>query len=301
MLAGMEIGWSQSLERLEMQVCPGTSPGFGTATAERELVLSRVFDAPREVVFDAWTNPQHVGKWWGPKGFTTTTHRIDIRTGGEWAFIMHGPDGRDYENHLYYDEIVKPERIVYTHGPAPRFQSTITFIEQNGKTKVTMRMVHESTEIRNNIAKYAVDGGFEHMACLAEFLGDKHQPLAIGLPSEREIILRRVFDAPRELVFEMMTKCEHVKRWWGPRSLSMVECEMDYRPGGTWRYVQQMPDGAKAVFKGTYHEIVPPEKIVATECFDEPRLGSPQWHSTVTLKEEGGRTTLTTQIGRAHV
>ena len=79
-------------------------------------------------------------------------------------------------------------------------------------------------------------------------------------------------------------------------SLSMVECEMDFRPGGTWRYVQQMPDGAKAVFKGTYHEIVPPEKIVATECFDEPRLGSPQWHSTVTLKEEGGRTTLTTRV-----
>ncbi|MEQ1885650.1 MAG: SRPBCC domain-containing protein [Bryobacteraceae bacterium] len=296
MMAGMEMGWSQSLERLEMQVSPGSASGLGSSTADRELVLSRVFDAPRDLVFEAWTNPKHVGKWWGPKGFTTTTHNIDLRPGGEWRFIMHAPDGTDYENHIAYNEIVKPERIVYTHGPAPWFQSTVTFAEQAGKTKITMRTVFASSEMRNNIAKYAVEGGFEHLGCLAEFLGDKYQPMAIALPSEREIILRRVFHAPRALVFEMLTKCEHLKRWWGPRSCPLVECEMDARPGGTWRYVSQMADGTRAYFKGTYHQIVPPETIVATECFDEPRLGSPEWLATVTLTEKDGRTTLTSRI-----
>jgi uncharacterized protein YndB with AHSA1/START domain len=295
-LARMEAGWAQSLERLQMQVAPGSSPGFGGATADREIVISRVFDAPRELVFDAWTNPERVGKWWGPKGFTTTTHSIDIRPGGEWLFVMHGPDGKDYDNQIVYDDIVKPDRIVYRHLPTPRFQSTVTFTEHGGKTKVTMRTVFESPEIRNNVAKYAVEGGFQHMGCLAAHLGDKHQPLVIGLPSEREIILRRVFDAPRALVFEMLTKCEHVRRWWGPRSLAMVECEMNVRPGGTWRHVLRNPDGSRTVFKGTYHEIVPPEKIVATECFDEPRLGSPQWESTVTLTEQDGKTTLTSRV-----
>ncbi|MEQ1947104.1 MAG: SRPBCC domain-containing protein [Bryobacteraceae bacterium] len=277
---------------------PSTSTKNGPPpnTADRELVVSRVFDAPREVVFDAWTNPEHVGKWWGPNGFTTTTHSIDIREGGEWRFVMHGPDGNDYDNHIVYDEITKPERIVYRHLSAPWHQATITFVEQRGKTKVTLCSVFETPEIRNRIAKYAVDGGLEHLGCLAGFLRDNFQPLAIGLPSEREIILRRVFHAPRVLVFEMLTKCEHVKRWWGPRSCLMVSCEMDARPGGTWRHVLQMPDGAQRVFKGTYHEIVSPEKIVATECFDEPRLGSPEWLATVTLTEHDGKTTLTSRI-----
>lgn len=302
MLAGMEIGWSQSLERLQGLVAPGEAAGWAGATAERELVISRVFDAPREVVFDAWVNPEHVGKWWGPAGFTTTTERIDIREGGEWEFVMHGPDGRNYPNHHRYEEVVAPERIVYTHGPAPKFQSTITFAEQqNGKTKVTMRMVLESEAMRKAIAPIAVPGGFEHLASLAEYLGDRHQPLAIGLPSEREIILRRVFAAPRALVFEMMTKCEHLKNWWGPRICQLVQCKVDLRPGGEWRFVQRLPDGKEQVFRGVYQEIVAPERIVSTECYDEPAIGSPEWLSTVTLEEHDGKTTLTTRLEHASI
>jgi len=293
MLAGMEAGWSQSLERLERQLVPGSGP---VSTADREIVISRVFDAPRELMFDAWTNPEHVGKWWGPNGFTTTTHEIDIRPGGVWRFIMHGPDGTDYDNHIVYNEITKPERLVYTHGPAPKFQSVVTFSDHGDRTKVTMRTILETPEVRDNLAKYAVEGGRQHLRNLAEFLNDTYQPLVIALPSEREIVLTRVFDAPRSLVFEMLTKPEHVTRWWGPRATSMVMCEMDVCPGGTWRHVLRMPDGAETVFKGVYHEIVPPEKIVATECFDEPRLGSPKWLATVTLEEHDGRTTLTSRV-----
>src|SRR5438046_2130260 len=124
----------------------------------------------------------------------------------------------------------------------------------------------------------------------------KTSPLTVTLPSDREIVLTRVFEAPRWLVFEAMTKPEHLVRWWGPRSSTLVVCEVDFRPGGTWRYVLRGPDGKDFRFRGVYHEIVPPERLVCTECFDEPSLGSPEWLATVTLDEHDGKTTLTSRI-----
>jgi uncharacterized protein YndB with AHSA1/START domain len=85
-------------------------------TDPRSIVATRVLDAPRELVFSAWTDQKHLAQWWGPNGFTTTTYAFDFRAGGVWRFVMHGPDGRDYENRITFDEIVEPERIVYHHG-----------------------------------------------------------------------------------------------------------------------------------------------------------------------------------------
>src|SRR5207248_2469506 len=87
-----------------------------TLVGDREIVATRIFDAPRELVFKVWTDPKHIGNWWGPKGFATTTFSMDVRPGGVWRFVMHGPDGRDYENKITYLEVVAPERIVYKHG-----------------------------------------------------------------------------------------------------------------------------------------------------------------------------------------
>ncbi|MCC6457824.1 MAG: SRPBCC family protein [Caldilineaceae bacterium] len=126
-------------------------------TAGRELIIERVFDAPRELVFDAWTDPAHVAHWWGPTGFTTTTQGMDVREGGIWRFIMHGPDGTDYPNKIVYTEVVKPERLVYVHGDdkddndgdkesdAGQFQVTVTFAEQGNQTQITMRMLFATT------------------------------------------------------------------------------------------------------------------------------------------------------------
>src|SRR5258706_2724536 len=75
-----------------------------------------VFDAPRELVWKVWTEPEHIGMWWGPDGFTTTTHKMEVKAGGVWRFVMHGPDGRDYQNKITFIEVVKPERLVYKHG-----------------------------------------------------------------------------------------------------------------------------------------------------------------------------------------
>ena len=111
------------------------------------------------------------------------------------------------------------------------------------------------------------------------------------MPSDREIVITRVFDAPRRLVFEALTKPEHLKHWWGMKSLTMVVCEMDFRPGGAWRFVMRGPDGNDYGFRGEYREIVPPERVVSTFEFE----GMPGHVSleTLTLDELDGKTKLT--------
>ena len=87
-----------------------------SATADREIVISRVIDAPQELVFEAFTEVRHLSRWWGPEGFTTTTQSFEFRPGGEWDFVMHGPDGTDYTEWITWSEIVPPERIALSHG-----------------------------------------------------------------------------------------------------------------------------------------------------------------------------------------
>src|SRR5712671_6595615 len=127
--------------------------GAAAEAGEREIVITRVFDAPRELVFQMWTDPEHVAKWWGPKGFTSTIYELDVKEGGVWRFVMHGPDGTDYKNLVIYDEIVKPERLVYSHVSGPRFQMTLTFAERGGKTELTARMIFESAAERTRVIK----------------------------------------------------------------------------------------------------------------------------------------------------
>jgi uncharacterized protein YndB with AHSA1/START domain len=144
---------------------------------EREIVLSRVFDAPRSLVFKAWTEKEHLTAWFCPKGFTTTTHEIDIRVGGRWRFDMFGPDGRRWPNRIVFLEIRSPDRLVFDHGgdkddDPTRFRVTITFDEQsNGKTVVTMRQLHPTKEQRDaGIGFGAVEIGYTTIDNLAAYL-----------------------------------------------------------------------------------------------------------------------------------
>ncbi len=147
------------------------------STADREILVTRSFDAPRELVWKAWTDPKHIVQWWGPIGFTTTTQSMDVRPEGTWRFVMHGPDGRDYINKIIYIEVVKPERLVYRHAgdeetEPVRFHVTVTFEEENGKTKLTMRSVFDSAEElkRVNDTYGAIEGAKQTIGRLAEYL-----------------------------------------------------------------------------------------------------------------------------------
>ena len=148
----------------------------------RSIVGTRVFDAPRDLVFAAFTDPKHLAQWWGPNGFTTTTSAFDFRPGGVWRFVMHGPDGRDYQNRITFDEIVRPERIVYRHSGSEdgggddvepvQFKQTVIFEDLGGKTRLVWRGDFPSAAERDRVIKDygAAKGLAETMARLAEFV-----------------------------------------------------------------------------------------------------------------------------------
>lgn len=177
-LSGMETGWTQSLERLNALLHNYLKNGsmhhnsFTTETADREITGSRIFNAPRELVFKMWTDPEHIVKWWGPTGFRNTIFEMDVRPGGKWRHMMHGPDGVDYKNESIYLEVVKPERLVYQHVSAPGFISTVTFEDLGDKTKVNMHMLFETAEIRDTTVKVfnAIQGLQETLQRLADQL-----------------------------------------------------------------------------------------------------------------------------------
>jgi uncharacterized protein YndB with AHSA1/START domain len=271
--------------------------------SEREIVISRVFDAPRELVWKAWTDPKHVVNWWGPRGFTTTIHEMDVRPGGTWRHTMHGPDGSDYPNESTFIEIVEPERIVYQHGgrkeggSSVSFQSTWTFEKQGEKTKLTLRHVFDSAEERDRVANEfgAIEGGKQTLARLEEHLAK--------MSVEEEFVITRVFDAPRDLVFKAWTERDHLLKWFGPKGFTMGVANLDLRPGGVFHYSMRSPDGHEMWGKFVYREIVPPERIVLVNSFSDANGNltrhpmSPTWPlemlSTTTFTEHEGKTTLT--------
>ena len=120
--------------------------------------------------------------------------------------------------------------------------------------------------------------------------------VSLTLPSDREICFTRVFDWPRELIFEARTNPEHLRHWWGCADSQIIACEVDLRVGGSWRIVLRMPDGIDHIFKGTYREIEPPARLVYAECYDMEFCGRPEWLSTITFEDQGGRTKLTDRL-----
>jgi uncharacterized protein YndB with AHSA1/START domain len=270
-------------------------------TTERELLFTRVFDAPRELVFEAWTNPKHVGQWWGPRGFSTTTQSIDVRPGGVWKFVMHGPDGVDYHNRIVFLEVVKPERLVYKHDPEVgdepvRFQVTVRFSSEGGKTRLTMQMLFPSAAAREHIEQTygAVEGAQQTLERLREHLPKMAAENTARKRMPQDLVITRIFHAPRELVFMAWTDPEHLKQWWGPKDFTNPICELDLRPGGAIRIHMRAPDGTLYPMMGVFHEIVTPERLVFTTAALD-KQGNPMFEvlTRVTFIEYGERTELT--------
>lgn len=148
-----------------------------TPIEDRDIVITRLLNAPRELVFEAWTKPEHVVHWWGPNGFTTTIKEMDVKPGGVWNFIMHGPDGTDYPNFVEFHEVIKPELLVYSHGSDQtndprRFEVMVTFEAQGNKTALTLRSRLLSKEAKDFAVREikAIEGGNQTISRLAEYL-----------------------------------------------------------------------------------------------------------------------------------
>jgi len=140
-----------------------------TTAADCELTLTRTFEVPRELVYKAWTNPQHVKEWWGPKDFTNPVCEMDVRPGGKWRIVMRGPDGSEYPSHGLYQEVVPDERLVLTDcfemEPKPVGDSTwtVTFEEHDAKTRLTIVVRCQSVEDRDTMIKMGWRGGTSQM------------------------------------------------------------------------------------------------------------------------------------------
>lgn len=146
-------------------------------SSDRELAITRIINAPRELVWEVWTNPEHVKNWWGPDGFTNTVHEMNVKAGGVWHLTMHGPDGRDYPNKIVFIEVVKPERLVYRHSgdvdtEPVNFHVTVTFEKQGNKTLLSMKSVFESAaELERVVKEYgAREGMTQHVGRLEEYV-----------------------------------------------------------------------------------------------------------------------------------
>jgi len=152
----------------------GNSSSLGSWALDREIVLSRVVAAPRDLIFKVWTDPQHLPKWFGPEGFSVETQEIDIRVGGQWRFVYVGPDGKRYDNRMVFLKIETPCLLEIDHGSDKdddpnRFRVIVTFDEQsNGKTVVTLRQLHPTKAQRDaTIGFGAVELGYQTLEKLA--------------------------------------------------------------------------------------------------------------------------------------
>ncbi len=268
-------------------------------TTGSEIVITRMVDAPRELAWQAMTDPKHVVHWWGPRGFTTTIKDMDVRPGGVWTYVMHGPDGTDYATHSVFQQVVFPERIVFAHdgsrpgGTEAEFVATWTFETVGDKTQVTIRMVFPTVAQRDIVVKEygAIEGAEQTLERLAG-----HLP-KMGFPA-RDIVIERVVDAPPALVFQCWTDPKHMARWWAPRGFTNPVCELDPRVGGTWRIIMRAPDGTEYPCHGVYREIVPSERLVFTNIATD-KAGKPVLDglTNVPVTEMNGKTKLTIRTG----
>ena len=149
-------------------------------TADREIVVKRIFDAPREAVYDAFFDHANISKWWGPHGFSTTTHSSDVRVGGVWSFTMHGPDGTDYPNRVVYTKLDRPNGFAHDHGKSEAephlFYAFATLVDLGGgKTELTWRMVLDTPEARDAMIAFgAVQGAEQTLSRLADLLASRN-------------------------------------------------------------------------------------------------------------------------------
>jgi uncharacterized protein YndB with AHSA1/START domain len=273
-----------------------------------EIRITRIFDAPVNMVWDAWTDSEQVAQWWGPRGFTLTTHNKDLRPGGIWHYTMHGPDGVDYPNKTHYLEVERYTRLVYDHGAyddrPPLFRVTALFSEVDGKTKMDLTMAlatPEAAEQTRQLIKQV--GGNSTWDRLAEYVG-KHTS------GKEKFVINRSFDAPIDVLFKMWTDPNHFAQWLPPTGLQMQFFRSDISPGGSAFYAMTENGDVRLHGRIEYLDIRAPDRIVYIQQFCDEHENvcrhqmAPVWPesmlTTVELTEEGADQTRVTVTWEPH-
>ena len=196
-----------------------------------EIRIIRQYDAPVGVVWDAFTDDAQASQWWGPRGFSITTHSKELRVGGTWVYTMHGPDGKDWPNFTRYLEVEPHARLVYDHGAtsadsAPLFRMTVLFRDLGGRTELELCMTLANPEVAQQTRAFIrAAGGNSTWDRLAEYLEKQST-------SEEVFVINRTFDAPIDTMFDMFVTPEHFAQWLPPTGFTMSFHRVSIAPGG---------------------------------------------------------------------
>jgi uncharacterized protein YndB with AHSA1/START domain len=270
------------------------SKSSAAAPADRTFVTTRVFDAPRELVYKAWTDPKQLAQWFPPKDFTAPVCDVDPRPGGVFRVDMKGPDGVVFPGSGLFREVVPNERFAFTFkgdgDVPPPILVTVILEAQGNKTKLTIKQTAETVAAYEDLVKLGVAEGLrESFDKLDELLGRAAKGTTASVAG-RVLTLSRVFDAPRELVWKAYTDPKHIVKWSFAKDWESPYAETDVRPGGAFRIGMRPADHSEEgfAFEGKYREVVKPERIV--QALSDGRT------ITTTFEDQKGGTKVTLSI-----
>jgi predicted 3-demethylubiquinone-9 3-methyltransferase (glyoxalase superfamily)/uncharacterized protein YndB with AHSA1/START domain len=284
-------------------------------------VISRIINAPRDVVFKVFTEPQHLKNWWGPKGFSCPFVKVDMRKGGKYVYCMRGEitpfAGKEFWSGGKIIEFDAPKKIVLTdyfsdekgnkvepasYGMDPNFPKesvvTVKFDEEKGKTRLSIIYTLPETDAgRKAIQKSGMEVGWN------QSIDKLDLEVVSATATVKEFVISRAYDAPKEKVWEAFTIPEVMAKWWGPKGTSALASKMDFKIGGNYHYCLKYPDGSIMWGKQVYLDILPPKKLVFINSFSNEKGEitkhpmSETWPlemlTTLTFVENKGKTTLT--------
>jgi uncharacterized protein YndB with AHSA1/START domain len=289
--SGMEQGWNGTFAQLDTYLQKQS-----TNAAERELIITRAFDAPQWLVWQAWTEPERLMQWACPNECTLLSCDGELHVGGTWHSEMRSHDGRKLVVRGTYREIAPCEGLMFTHAwtegmpPGPETIVTVHLSEHQGRTT----MIFRQTGFDSAQSRDGHEGGWGQAF---DRLGQYLQQAIAATP--HQLTLSRVFDAPRKLMFRTWTDPELVARWWGPHGFTAPLCKLDARPGGKILINMRGPKGSPydmdMPMKGEFVEVIAPERLVFTSSAMEDSAGNAQLevHNTVTFERYQDKTSIT--------
>lgn len=288
---------------------------------DREVLITRVFDAPRELVFRAWTDREHLLRWYAPNGCQIDFRSFDFREGGRFHSCIRTPSGQDCWCIGEYLEVRAPERLVFrmqmadAEGNAVTStaagkgsdwpeQTTVTIVLEGveGRTKLTLHQT-VSEELAKRTGAYP--SWLQMFDRLAGELAAEQE--VVDMANEDEaMVVTHTFAAPRELVWRAYSEVDELRQWWGPQGFQMVAAKLDFRDGGRFHYGMKSPDGRMMWGKLLYCDIKPLERLANVVVFSDEQGGTtrhpfvPNWprelYGVMTLAEQDGKTTITLHV-----
>ncbi len=233
---------------------------------EVEFNSFRIFNAPLEAVWRVWSEPEHLKKWWGPKGFTNTFKQHEFKDQGDWVFVMHGPDGVNYDNHIRYQKIVKHRSIEFSFVGDFPYSVKVLFEALAEQTKVTFIGQFGSQAFYDQVKDFAILGNAESFDRL-----DAQLSSLTGNELAKEFLITREFSTDIDTLWEMWTDPTHLGQWAGPKEVKVGQASMDFRRGGSYHYSMIGGDGSESWGKSYYLDIVKPKRLMYIQTFSNEK------------------------------